>query len=92
MPSETKLRSFAKALSHRIISMFINGGVIFALTQKATLAAGLALLDLVVKIVIYFLHERIWLFVPFGRTADVSAAPVRLGGEGGELTPVGERA
>jgi uncharacterized membrane protein len=40
---------------------------VFLFTGNWKASAGAAAADSVVKIVLYFLHERIWNYIPFGR-------------------------
>jgi uncharacterized membrane protein len=38
------------------------------LTRKLALSADLGMLDMVLKIGLYFLHERLWNHISFGRS------------------------
>jgi len=60
-------RSLAKALSWRLIATVITSLLVFALTGRAEFAAKVGLADTVLKLLIYFGHERIWNRIPFGR-------------------------
>jgi uncharacterized membrane protein len=40
---------------------------VYLFTGDAKLSAGAGVLDSIVKIVLYFLHERLWNHIPFGR-------------------------
>ena len=64
---ETSTRSFAKALSYRILGSATTAFVCYALTGKVGLSASAGALDMVAKIGLYFLHERLWNYVGFGR-------------------------
>ena len=64
---ETKRRSLAKALSWRVFATMITGSVAFALTGKAGFAVQIGLIDTVIKIFVYFGHERLWHRIPYGR-------------------------
>ena len=64
---ETKKRSIVKALSWRFIATFITSLVVFVLTDELAFAAKIGLLDTSIKLGAYFLHERMWLRIPFGR-------------------------
>jgi uncharacterized membrane protein len=66
-PMETSTRSIAKAVSYRILGSAVTGGIVFVLTGKGTLSIGAGALDIVLKIGAYFLHERIWDRIAFGR-------------------------
>ena len=64
---ESTTRSIAKAVSYRILGSTATSLIVFALTGKPgpSLLAGAA--DIVIKIAIYYFHERIWDRVPYGR-------------------------
>jgi uncharacterized membrane protein len=64
---ETKARSFAKAVSYRIVSSLITGGLVFGATRRGGLAVGVAGVESAVKVFNYFLHERLWGLIAFGR-------------------------
>jgi uncharacterized membrane protein len=64
---ETNTRSIAKAVSYRILGSSVTGLIVFILTGKGTLSVGAGVLDIVLKIGAYFVHERIWDRIDFGR-------------------------
>ena len=64
---ETRTRSIVKAVSYRILGSAVTALIVLLLTGKASLSAGAGALDMVIKIGAYFLHERIWDHIPFGR-------------------------
>lgn len=66
--SETKVRSLLKAVSYRVVSSAITGSLIFGATRKAGLATSIAGIEFIVKVFNFFLHERVWGLIPFGRT------------------------
>jgi uncharacterized membrane protein len=63
---ETKSRSLVKAVCYRVYSSLITSGIVFAFTGKATLAFGIGVTEMCVKICTFFLHERFWALIPFG--------------------------
>jgi uncharacterized membrane protein len=65
---ETHARSIAKALSYRFLGSVSTGLIFYVLTGKPTLSLGAGALDVVVKLGAYFVHERIWSHINFGRT------------------------
>ena len=71
MPSqngfETRRRSLAKAISWRILAAIITSCVALAMTHQLEFAAKIGLIDTTVKLLIYFLHERAWNKVSYGR-------------------------
>jgi adenylylsulfate kinase len=64
---ESRTRSIVKAMSYRLLGSIATGLVFFALTGKASLSLGAGGLDMIAKIGVYFLHERIWDRIGFGR-------------------------
>jgi len=65
--NETKLRSFLKAISWRIIATMITFTVALIMTGEAIVALEIGGLDLVLKLIAYFFHERIWGKIKVGR-------------------------
>ncbi|QNM84470.1 DUF2061 domain-containing protein [Polaribacter pectinis] len=65
--SEKPLRSVVKALSWRAIGTLDTLVVSYFLTGEITLAASIASVDFVTKLVLYFFHERIWNKIKWGK-------------------------
>lgn len=63
----TKSRSFVKALSYRIWGTLSSFLVAYILTGNATLSGAIAFWETVVKVGIYYWHERVWNLVKWGR-------------------------
>lgn len=63
----TRARSFAKALSYRVWGTLSSFVVAYVLTQNATLSGAIAFWETVVKIFIYYAHERGWNNIQWGR-------------------------
>ena len=64
---ESHWRSIFKSFSWRILSLFITGGVTWALTRELRLAVCLGLADACMKVGLFYAHERVWTRVRFGR-------------------------
>lgn len=64
---ETKRRSLAKALSWRALAVMITTGVVYALTRELKFAFEIGAVDTVAKLGIYFVHERVWQRIPYGK-------------------------
>jgi uncharacterized membrane protein len=64
---ETRRRSLVKALSWRIVAAIITTLVVLAMTGRLEFAAKIGLIDTLVKLVIYFVHERTWNKIDYGR-------------------------
>ncbi|HEX3742624.1 MAG TPA: DUF2061 domain-containing protein [Bryobacteraceae bacterium] len=65
---ESQARSIAKAVSYRLLGSSVTGLILFAFTGKGTISLLGGAVDMVLKIVAYFVHERIWNHIDFGRT------------------------
>jgi uncharacterized membrane protein len=64
---DSRARSIVKALSYRVLGSISTGAMVFLFTGNGKMSIGAGLLDSVVKIVLYFLHERLWNYIPYGR-------------------------
>lgn len=64
---ESNKRSLAKAVSYRVFGSLSTGAMVYLFTQSAKTSIGAIFLDSIVKIVLYFMHERIWNYIPYGR-------------------------
>ena len=64
---ETNTRSLAKAVSYRVLGSLATALIVFGFTGKAAISLGAGALDIVVKTGLYFLHERLWNNISFGR-------------------------
>jgi adenylylsulfate kinase len=65
---ESHYRSIVKAVSYRILGSTTTAVIFYALTGKGSLSLGAGVLDMVLKIGVYFVHERVWNHINFGRT------------------------
>ncbi len=65
--SEKPVRSIAKALSWRIVGTLDTLLISYLLTGKIALAASIASVDFLTKMVLYFFHERLWNMVKWGK-------------------------
>lgn len=64
---ETKTRSLVKAISWRIVATLTTIILVYIFFGKLELAAAVGGIEVVLKFVFYFLHERGWSLVRFGR-------------------------
>ena len=63
----TKARSFVKSLSYRIWGTISSWAVVYVITGQGSLAAIVAFWETVVKVFIYYFHERAWNSISWGR-------------------------
>lgn len=66
---DTHSRSFAKALSWRVTGTIDTMIISLVVTGSIKLAAAIGLTEVVTKSLLYYLHERAWLKISYGRKA-----------------------
>lgn len=59
-------RSFIKAVTWRTVGTIDTFIISFFVTGKVTIAGSIASIEVVTKILIYYLHERAWSMIPWG--------------------------
>lgn len=64
---EKPIRSVAKALSWRVIGTLDTLIVSYFLTGEMAVAASIASVDFLTKMVLYFFHERMWNVIKWGK-------------------------
>jgi uncharacterized membrane protein len=60
-------RSFLKSITFRITVITSDAIIIYALTRRIDLTAGLVIITNCSSTVLYFVHERIWNRIQWGR-------------------------
>jgi uncharacterized membrane protein len=65
--TETHARSIAKAISWRATGSFDTFIVAAVITGSSSLAGGVALAEVLTKTALYYLHERVWALIRWGK-------------------------
>jgi uncharacterized membrane protein len=65
---ETNKRSIAKALTWRILASMATFVISYTVTGDLTAATGIAGVQVVVNLMLYYVHERIWNKIYWERT------------------------
>ncbi|MBT3030789.1 MAG: DUF2061 domain-containing protein [Candidatus Thiodiazotropha sp. (ex Lucina pensylvanica)] len=65
--SDRPIRSLAKAVSWRVTGSIDTILLSWFFTGSLTTAAAIGLTEVVTKMALYYLHERIWNRIPLGR-------------------------
>ena len=65
--SENMKRSIMKALTFRTIVIATNAFVVFGITKRFDLTLGVVVASNALNTVIYFLHERLWNQIHWGK-------------------------
>jgi len=65
--TEKHWRSIAKAVSYRITGTITTIAISWAITRTFAFAISIGFADVIVKVFIYYLHERAWNNIRMGR-------------------------
>ncbi|CAB4629230.1 MAG: DUF2061 domain-containing protein [Actinobacteria bacterium] len=63
----TKRRSLAKSITWRLIAIAVTFIVGFVMTGSWQFAVSLSLISNLINFVLYYIHERFWLKINWGR-------------------------
>jgi uncharacterized membrane protein len=66
----TKARSFTKSATYRVFGTLTSWAVVYAITGKGSLATLIAFWETIVKVAVYYWHERVWNKIQWGRRND----------------------
>jgi uncharacterized membrane protein len=66
IPTVDKLRHVIKSISYRFYSTTITITIASFVTGNTKLAFAIGGADFFIKIFTYYIHERIWFYIPFG--------------------------
>ncbi|UCH35598.1 MAG: DUF2061 domain-containing protein [Armatimonadota bacterium] len=72
--TEHRRRSVVKAVSWRILATITTMGVVYGFTGRLDLSLGVGAVEVVVKMLLYYAHERLWGRVTWGRPSHPLAA------------------
>jgi len=71
--SDSHVRSISKAISWRIVGTIDTFVITLVITGNFVIAGSIASVESISKIILYYLHERVWSNVTLGRKGPVSA-------------------
>ncbi len=74
---DSNKRSIVKGISWRLfasVDTFLISWIIFG---NYIWAGSIALMEILTKILLYYLHERLWNIIPFGRTIEGKVKHIR---------------
>ncbi|MBM4144484.1 MAG: DUF2061 domain-containing protein [Lentisphaerae bacterium] len=78
MNTETRLRSWAKSASWRIVGIVLLGGISYALTRNWEQTTVITAVFHALRFVLYYYHERCWARIAWGTTPHpLSHLPVK---------------
>jgi adenylylsulfate kinase len=62
------MRSVLKAFTWRLVATITTISIVYILTGNLELTAMAGFYDVVLKLILFFFHERIWNQIQYGRT------------------------
>ncbi len=68
-PEDQPKRSILKSLTWRALATLTTFVIVYAYTDELALSLGVGAVEVVTKMSLYYLHERLWLRVRWGRTS-----------------------
>ena len=71
---ETYLRSLTKAISWRLFATITTMTIVLIFTGRIGLMVGVGLTDVIFRLILYYLHERIWNKIRFGHKITTKTA------------------
>jgi uncharacterized membrane protein len=58
--ADAKKRSLAKTISWRVVASLATAGIVYVFTGKLVMSLGIGVVEAFIKMLLYYLHERIW--------------------------------
>ena len=68
LSGEAHTRTIVKAISWRVIATLTTMIIVFLFTRRIILTLGVGLAEVTAKITFYYLHERIWEKISWGKS------------------------
>jgi uncharacterized membrane protein len=62
-----KKRSLVKTISWRVIASLTTVSIVYVFTGKIVLSIGIGAVEVFVKMLLYYLHERVWQKIAWGK-------------------------
>jgi len=79
---DSKKRSFWKAVTWRLVAVVILVAVVFVTTGNIKSTSLIALCYNTIQVFVFFLHERLWNFIKWGKTKGMFIQMTGLSGAG----------
>ena len=65
---EFRSRSIIKGITWRVIATATTMGIVYVATGNLELVAGVGAADVLIKLFFYYIHERAWGHIEWGKT------------------------
>ena len=75
---DSHIRTIIKAVSWRVIATLSTMTIVFLFTREIILSLGVGLVEVIAKITFYYIHERTWHKISWGKNKHpLSGLPVK---------------
>lgn len=71
---ESHYRSVIKALSWRVFATIATISIVYVFTRRLVLSLEVGLVEVILKLILYYCHERVWGWLGFGKRKHPLAA------------------
>jgi uncharacterized membrane protein len=68
LSGEAHTRTIVKAISWRALATLTTMTIVFLFTKRIMLSLGVGLAEIIAKITFYYLHERVWDKISWGKS------------------------
>ena len=65
--SEIRLRSIIKSISYRFLGTLATTVIAWLITRQISLSISVGISDFIVKVILFYAHERFWNEVAWGK-------------------------
>lgn len=79
---DNKARALIKAISWRVIASLVLGFLTWLITGSLAIVGALVVLHNMVQVFVYFLHERVWNSISWGKTKGLFIQMTGMSGAG----------
>ena len=75
--TESSARSILKGFTWRLVATFSTIVISYLITGETDIALKIGAIEFFAKIAVYYLHERMWLRIPFGKKYGGQKSEIR---------------
>lgn len=89
---EKHARAVIKAVTYRGLGTLVTISVVYAFTGQLALSVGVGAVEVLSKMLFYYIHERLWERIPWGKAKHpLSDLPVKRELAPGDMTEIKQR-
>jgi uncharacterized membrane protein len=70
---DSRKRSIGKAISWRAVATLTTMTIVYVFTRKIIITLEVGLVEVITKMLFYYLHERVWEKIKWGKAKSLTA-------------------